>query len=246
MKKMIFSNSLQSFALLLAFSFIFQTSIFAQKKVRGSGNVTTVEHDVKPFTVLELDGVFNVVIEQGDKESVTVETDDNLQELVRIENRGSTLIVDTPNRINIKKSKRMNIYVTITDLERLNISGVGNVESANLLKLGDFELRVKSVGNVDLELDAKYLDARMNSVGNISLSGKMEKADIDNGGVGNLDAYDLENEILNLKSSGVGRTEVYASKEISIRSSGVGNVYYKGDAVITDLNVKGVGKVKKN
>jgi len=48
-----------------------------------------------------------------------------------------------------------------------------------------------------------------------------------------------------LKASGVGKTEVYASKEIAIKSSGVGNVYYKGDAVITDLNIKGIGKVKK-
>jgi len=82
-------------------------------------------------------------------------------------------------------------------------------------------------------------------VGNVSLVGKIGKADIDNSGVGRLDAYDLHNEILKLKAAGVGKTEVYASKEISIKSTGVGNVYYKGDAVITDLNVRGVGKVKK-
>ena len=139
----------------------------------------------------------------------------------------------------------MNVYVTVRDIDRLKISGVGNVETSETIRLKDLELRVKSVGNVDLDLEADKLYARLSSVGNVSLSGEIGKADIDNTGVGKLAAYDLHNEVLKLKASGVGKTEVYASKELAIKSTGVGNVYYKGDAVITDLNVRGVGKVKK-
>ncbi len=139
----------------------------------------------------------------------------------------------------------MNVYVTVRDIDQLKISGVGNVETSERLRLKDLDLRIKSVGNVDLEIEADYLDARLSSVGNVSLSGKIGKADIDNTGVGKLAAYDLHNEVLKLKAAGVGRTEIYASKELAIISSGVGNVYYKGDAVITDLNVRGVGQVKK-
>lgn len=216
-----------------------------RNKVRGNGDVTTQVHDVKSFTTLELAGVLNVYIEQGDKESVTVETDDNLHEYVIIENRGKTLIVDTQKRISIKRKSKMNVFVTVRDIDRLHISGVGHVETSETLRLKDLDLRIKSVGNVTLDLEADYLDARLSSVGNVSLSGKIGEAEIDNTGVGKLAAYDLQNEILKLKASGVGKTEVYASKELAIKSTGVGNVYYKGDAVITDLNVRGVGKVKK-
>ena len=139
----------------------------------------------------------------------------------------------------------MHIYITVKDLEKLRVDGVGHVKTTNLLQLKDLDLRVNGVGNVSLEIEADKLDARLNSVGNISLEGKIANAKIDNGGVGKLAAYDLENEYLEIRASGVGKTEVYASKELSIRSSGVGNVYYKGDAVITDLNIKGVGKVRK-
>jgi len=223
-----------------------QVQISAQsKKVRGNGDLTTEVYDVKTFSTLELAGVLNVYIEQGDKESVTVETDENLHEFVIIKNRGNTLIVDTHKRISIKRKKKMNVYVTVRDIDRLKISGVGNVETTETLRLKDLDLRIKSVGNVMLDLDADNLDARLSSVGNVSLSGKIGKADIDNTGVGRLAAYDLHNEVLKLKAAGVGKTEVYASKEIAIKSTGVGNVYYKGDAVITDLNIRGVGKVKK-
>lgn len=231
--------------LLVAFTLFNQFQMDAQRKVRGNGNVTTVEHEVDPFTVLDLDGVFNVFIQQGSKEKVTVETDDNLHEYIEIDNRGKKLVINTRTKTNFRKKKRMNIYVTIVDLERLKISGVGNVETENTLELKDLELRIKNVGNVDLALEANYLEVDMNSVGNVTLAGKIKEADIKNGGVGKLAAYKLESETLKLKASGVGKTEVYASKELAIKSTGVGNVYYKGDAVITDLNIRGVGKVKK-
>ncbi len=234
-----------SLALLGVFILFFQVQTDAQRKVRGNGDVTTEVHDVKAFSELELSGVLNVFIEQGDQEKVEVETDDNLHEYVIIENRGKTLIVDTQERISIKRKKKMNVYVTVRDIDRLKISGVGNVETSETIRLKDLDLRVKSVGNVNLDLEADELYARLSSVGNVSLSGKIGKADIDNTGVGKLAAYDLHNEVLKLRASGVGKTEVYASKELAIKSTGVGNVYYKGDAVITDLNVRGVGKVKK-
>ena len=233
-------------ALLGVFILFQQVQVTAQnKKVRGNGDVTTEVHNVKAFSTLELAGVLNVYIEQGDKESVTVETDENLHEYVIIENRGDALIVDTQKRISIKRKKKMNVYVTVRDIDRLKISGVGHVETSETLRLKELNLRIKSVGNVTLDLEADYLDARLSSVGNVSLSGKIGEAEIDNTGVGKLAAYDLQNEVLKLKAAGVGKTEVYASKELAIKSTGVGNVYYKGDAVITDLNVRGVGKVKK-
>ncbi|MEM6966130.1 MAG: head GIN domain-containing protein [Bacteroidota bacterium] len=219
--------------------------VIAQKKVTGSGNVTVVDYEVDSFSSLELDGVFHVYIRQGEQEKVEVETDDNLHQYVIVENRGKKLVIDTQNKVNFRKKKRMNIFVTIRDIERLEIAGVGNVESEGRLELNDLELRIKSVGKVNLELVADYLEADINSVGNVTLAGRIKKADIENGGVGRLAAYDLENKVLDLRASGVGKTEVYASQEIAIKSTGVGSVFYKGDAVVTKLNVRGVGKVKK-
>jgi hypothetical protein len=238
--------SLFSMTLLGGFILFNQVQISAQhNRVRGNGYVTKEVHDVKAFSALELSGSLNVYIKQGDKEIVTVETDENLHEYVVIENRGNSLFIDTQKRISIKKKSKMNVYVTVRDIDRFKISGVGNVETSGILRLKSLDLIIKSVGNVSLDLEAGNLDARLSSVGKITLSGKIGKAIIENTGVGKLAAYDLRNDVLKLKAAGVGKTEVYASKELAIKSTGVGNVYYKGSAVITDLNVRGIGKVKK-
>jgi hypothetical protein len=234
-----------SLVLLGVFILFNQVQVSAQKRIRGNGDVIVKVHDVKAFSELELSGILNVYIEQGDKESVTVETDENLHEYIIIENHGNSLIIDTQERISIKQKREMNVYVTVRDINRLKISGVGYVETAEILRLKNLDLIIKSVGNVTLDLEADNLDARLSSIGNVSLSGKIGKAEISNKGVGKLAAYDLHNEVLKLRAAGLGKTEVYASKELAIKSTGVGNVYYKGDAVITDLNIRGVGKVKK-
>lgn len=46
--------------------------------VQGSGNIVTQFIDVGGFDQVELTTIGNVYIEQGDTESLTIETDDNI------------------------------------------------------------------------------------------------------------------------------------------------------------------------
>ena len=231
--------------LLLAFMFVHQVQIDAQRKIRGNGNVVTEEHKVGSFNELFLDGVCNIYIDQGSEEKVVVEADENLHEFIYVDYSNNRLEIDMKSRINIRSRNKLNIYVTVKDINRLRIMGVGNVKTKGTLQLDDLKVKVTGVGNVELDLEANSLDAEINSVGNITLSGKIVEAEISNRGVGKLDAYDLKLDKLDLNVSGVGKTEVYVEKEIAVRSSGVGNVHVRGDAVITELHSSGVGKVKK-
>ena len=192
----------------------------AQRKVRGNGNVTTEEHKVGSFSELYLDGVCNIYIEQGNEEKVVVEADENLHEYVYVDHSGDRLEIDMKSRINIRTRKKLNIYVTVKNIERLRIMGVGNVKTEGTLKLDHLKVKVTGVGNVKLDLDANSLDAELNSVGNITLEGNINEAEISNSGVGKLDAYDLKLKKLDLNVSGVGKTEVYVEKEIAVRSTG--------------------------
>ena len=218
---------------------------FAQKKVNGNGNVTTVEHEVGSFDELRLKGIFNVFLHHGSSESVKVVADENLHRYVDIENDGGILEIDNKPRINIGKKNKMEIHITFSNVKKMKLGGVGNIQTGNALKMDKLDLIISSVGNVELELECNDLFAEMNSVGNVSLSGKIKNVEIDNRSVGRLGAYDLEVDYLKLYARGVGGTEVYAAKEMSLDASGIGNVHYRGDAVITHLKTSGLGKVKK-
>jgi len=231
---------------ILLLTFLTSTSgTYAQKKWKGDGNVVKEERAVKAFDYLNLSGVFNVELIQGEKEKVVVETDQNLQELVEIVNENGKLIIQSKKGVSKTKSTKMNVYVTITDVNYLEIGGVGNISCSNRLSLDNLNLEISGVGNTSLDLDCETLDAELSSVGNIELMGEAETATIENSGVGNLNAFDLEIQNLDLENSGIGNAKVYAEQELSVENSGMGNLFYKGNATIKDFEISGMGKVKR-
>lgn len=213
--------------------------------LKGNGNVISEERTVSTFTHLSINGVFNVFIDQGDKESVKIETDENLQDIIETIHTGSKLTIRWKDKASVKESTKMNVYVTVKNMDVLGIKGVGNVSTTSPLKTETMELSVSGVGNTSLEINCKTLTADFSAVGNIELKGTTDEADIIAEGTGNLKAFDLIVKKLTLKVSGIGNTEVHAEEEISITSSGVGNVSYKGNPVVKSMNNSGVGKVRK-
>ncbi len=222
----------------------FVTTACAQN-ISGNGNVVEENRPVEPFSAIDIGGVLNVYLTQGDTESVMVEADENLLDLIIIENRGNTLRVHLKKGSDIKKAKDKNVYITLRSINELEVGGVVNVKSTNALTADAFDLDIGGVSNTDLELRCKQLDVKAGMVGNLTLRGEVREANIKNGGVGSLKAFDLKVDQLTIKNSGVGSAEVQAQEEISINSSGVGSVRYRGDAVVKELSTSGVGTVKK-
>lgn len=231
--------------LVTLFFYVFNISATAQN-LKGNGNVVEQVTVVDAFNQLSLNGVFNTTLLQGDKPQVVIETDENLLESIQIIEDEGKLIIKSKKGVKIKKSTKMNVYVTLQNLDKLEIKGVGNVGTENMLTFSKaLNVDIKNVGNTNLHLSCKNLDAHFSSTGNISLEGEIQQAAIKNSGVGNVDAFNLMVQDLEIDNSGIGNVKIYASNKLSIKSSGIGNLEYKGDAEIKDFSVSGIGKVRK-
>jgi hypothetical protein len=224
---------------------MFSSLTSCSKGLTGNGNVITKERTVTTFSSLAIKGVFNVFINQGDKETVKIETDENLQDIIETINKDNILTIKTKDKISLTKSTKMNVYVTIKDLTNIDIDGVGAVSTTSTLKLENMELKFSGVGNVSLEMNCKTLNADISAVGNIMLKGSADEAKMTVSGTGSLSAFDFTVQNLTIDLSGIGNADVHAENEISITSSGVGNVSYTGNAVVKKMNTSGIGKVKK-
>jgi hypothetical protein len=102
------------------------------------------------------------------------------------------------------------------------------------------------VGNLELELEAKEIDADFDMVGNITLQGNAYRAIFENNGVGKLDASQLIVENMEVKSSGIGKVEVHCKGDLSLVVDGIGKVSYSGNPRIIKKEVSGIGKVEEN
>ena|SRR6266496_467029 len=220
--------------LLLTLSF---TPAFSQKdkdndkqKIEGSGNVITKDVTVQSFDQLEASGVFNVSLTQGSKEALKIEAEDNLQQLFEVKNEGSKLIVSMKKDSHFNSKKKMTVYITFKNLKSMDLKMVGNVSSEGNLNFGDLSLDNKSVGSVDLALNAQKLDIKNKSVGNLKLSGKAENAVIRSNSVGAIKASDLIVQTMDIDNDGVGSAEVNAIKTLKTKDSFLGKVRNVGSA----------------
>jgi len=219
---------------------LFATTVFSQKdketKIEGSGNVITKDVTIQPFDQLEANGVFNVVLTQGNKESLKIEAEDNLQALFEIKNEGSKLMVDMKKDSHFNSKKKMTVYITFKNLKSMDLKMVGNVSSEGNLNFSDLSLANKSVGSVDLALNAQKLDINNKSVGNLKLSGKAENAIIRSNSVGAIKASDLLVQTMDIDNDGVGSAEVNAVKELKVKDSFLGKVKNAGSATAKRIN----------
>jgi len=204
--------------------------------IEGNGKMVTRDINVQPFDELKANGVYELKLIQGDKESVKIEADENLQELFTVKNDGSQLNIEMKKNINIRGMTRVKVYITFRNLKSIDLNTVGNVSTENQLTFADLTLKNKSVGNVDLNFTANKLDLKNTSVGNVKLQGEAQTAVFKNSGVGNLRAGELVVQSMDIDNSGVGNAEVNAEKELKVSDNMLGRVTNKGAAPMKKSN----------
>jgi hypothetical protein len=210
----------------------------SKETVTGNGKSVTRDVPVQAFSKLVASGVYELKLSQGDKESVRIEADENLQEYFTVNNEGDRLVIDMKkmNNKNMRLKTKMRVYVTFRQLTDVELSTVGNVKSEETLSFTDLKLDNKSVGNVDLDLTANKLNINNTSVGNVNLKGKAQSAQFINSGVGNLDAGDFVVQTMSIENTGVGNAEVNAEKECKVKDNMLGKVRNKGNAPVRKAN----------
>lgn len=210
---------------------------------KGNGNVVIENRKVDVFSAIEIDGVFNVILKQGKKESVSVETDENLVDLIDVTVSEKRLVVDLKDDASIGDYTELNVFITLVDINVMDISGVGDISAENPLNLKELTLQNSGVGDIHLVLDCDELTVNNSSVGDITLSGKTNRFNLNNSGVGDIIAFDLSSQHTVVDNSGVGDVEVNANESVVIETSGVGNVKYSGHPNSESINDSGVGDV---
>jgi hypothetical protein len=210
--------------------------------VRGSGDLVTEERAVSGFDELHFSGMGSLIIEQGDKETLTIEADDNIIDLIETDVRGGELHIKFRRGFNVVPTAKMKFFLTVIDLDRIDLSGVGDVDCESF-QTDDLEFRISGSGNVDFNIQADTLETRISGLGDIDLEGKVDSHKIRISGSGKYDARELESTECEVEVSGLGSATVNVSEELDISISGAGNVYYLGEPSISQ-NISGLGRIK--
>lgn len=209
----------------------------------GSGNVTNETRNASDFDQIDLNGAGEIILTQGNTESVVVEAEDNLMPYITTGVSSRKLNVNFNAGMPIP-TKPIKIYVTVKDLSSINIAGAGKITS-EALKVRDLVLSINGAGEANLNnLNADSFKSTISGSGKITAAGSTSSQNIDIQGAGEYNAKSLASKKTNISINGAGKATVNVSDILEVLISGSGTVDYIGSPKVTQ-KINGAGNVNK-
>jgi hypothetical protein len=231
--------------LLLSLAFILTGCFFPMRMTRiiGSGEVITESRRINNFSAVELSGVGTLIITQGDAPALEITAEKNIMPYLQSTVRGNNLELGLQDFVSVDPRAEIIYRLTVTDLERIETSGLGNIEIGSL-ETEKLDLKISGSGNVHInELIADGFKLEVSGLGNIEIAGRVQEQRIDMSGAGNYHAGDLYSEDANVDISGTGRATVWAEKNLTVELSGMGSVQYYGSPILS-TDMSGAGSIQ--
>ncbi|HEB30898.1 MAG TPA: DUF2807 domain-containing protein [Spirochaetes bacterium] len=215
------------------------------------GGIVSETREVKGFERVVMRDYGELVITQGEKESLTVEAEPGIIEKIRTEVRGGNLDISIGASWLRKighaftssiSGSWIKYSLTVKKLTGLEVLGAARV-SVTKIKTERFSLVLGGAGYIKVEsLEAKQLDVDMRGAGKVELTGKASEQNIIMGGAGGYVAPKLESAKANVDLRGAGIANVWVTKDLEVTITGVGNVKYYGAPAIKQ-KITGLGKL---
>ncbi len=201
------------------------------KKVKGNGNVVTIERTTGDYDGLRVGGFYEVKLVEGTEGKITLSGEDNLLEYIETEVKGGTLTIKSRDNMQLKVSNGERILITIPveEIDAIRLSGSGKLYATTTLKADSFKVHTSGARNAELLLNVSNLKIISSGSSNIKLGGSTEKLNITSSGSSSLNAYNLKATDAEITSSGSSDIRLAVTDVLRTKSSGSSNIRYRGN-----------------
>lgn len=223
---------------------LFSCNFSINNGVSGNGDVITENRSItQSFSTIKASEGLDVYLTQSETESISVEADENLQELILTEIEDGVLKIHTKENIGRATSKKIHIsFKTISSI--ISTSG-SDVYATNTITADRLDLKSSSGSDMKLDVNTSVLNCDASSGSGLRVSGKTVKLYAEASSGSDIKAADLLAETSEVKaSSGAGIT-VNTSKDLTARASSGGDVKYYGNPTNVDKSDSSSGSIKQ-
>jgi hypothetical protein len=194
-----------------------------KNQVQGSGVAKTEPRDVEKFDELSLMGGMDAVVTIGDRQSVSIEADDNVLPIIETKVEDGKLIVQPTESYNPKTPVKLTI--TVTQIRGVSVNGSGDVDVDGLNGASSFAVAINGSGDVTAKGSADSVSVAVRGSGDVKLQ-------------------DLQAKNGKVAVAGSGDVTVNASDKLDVSVAGSGDVKYVGSPKLTK-SIAGSGSVRK-
>ena len=229
-------------AVLLLFAVVAASGCITQGAT-GSGNVENQSRDAGTFNQIDLNGAGEIIITQGNKESITVEAEDNLMPYIKTSVNNNKLSISFDNGMPVP-TKGVKFYITVKDLSSISTSGSGKIVSNNL-NVNGLTININGAGDGNLtNFNAQTLKIIISGAGKMNIAGTVNEQTLDISGAGDYNANNLSSKTASISINGGGKATVKVSDSLNAIINGGGQISYIGSPKVTQ-QINGAGNIKQ-
>ncbi len=187
------------------------------------------------FESIELSGLFNVRIDQGDEYRVDVEGSTRQKEHYNIYTQHKTLVIDYDNddevffwKNELFEDDKITINITMPHLHDLDVKGAGKLRFWNFDE-SDVEIKLSGAIVADGRIDATTLEIEISGASFLDLEGRGTFLEATLAGASGLTAYQYEVERAVIGAHGASTAKVTVNETLEINKSFASNVSHRGN-----------------
>lgn len=209
--------------------------------ISGSGPLVTEEIYLNDVSGIDLSISGDVIITKGNVQEIRIEAQQNILNNIRHKVRNEKWIIEFDR--NVRNHDGITIFITVPEIDELDISGSGSITSNSDFSTNDLELRISGSGSINFVVDANSVYTNISGSGSINLLGSANKLEVHISGSGQYSGYSCMTSNCDINISGSGKAKVFVQDKLDVNISGSGNIYYKGYPSITS-NISGSGSIR--
>ena len=195
--------------------------------VKGNGNVITKERTLNgTFNEIKISRGLDVYLTQSATESIEVQADENLHDIIITKIEGNVLKIYADE--NISYSSAQKVMVNFENISRISATSGSDVFSTNLITVKDLELKVTSGSDMELEINTKTVDCKSTSGADLKLSGSTNQLFAESTSGSDIDAGDLIANTCNAKATSGSEIIVNAKEKLYASTSSGADITYYG------------------
>lgn len=209
--------------------------------IYGSGIIVSSNREVSGFNAIKTSFGIEIFVTQTDSEAVRIETDDNLQEYVKVEVKERELKISKEKAFMLKG--RIKAYVSVKSLEKIDASSGAHVKTENQILTDIMKIDASSGADIKMDIVTKYLKGNSSSGSHIHLKGIGQVIDMQSSSGAGIHAEALLSETARANTSSGAHIEIYAKEEVIAEASSGGQIKVFGNPASRNVKKSSGGGV---
>lgn len=221
------------------------------------GQTTKKVLELPEFKGIYVNSNYTVYLKQTNKQEVTVEALTEIFSASEIKVENGILMINLerkPDNSNkslwakiddIKLNPTMKLYVSVKNVNDLQVNGGGKLISENSIAADFVSLGVSGSGSMELDLKGNTIKAEVSGSGTLTLKGYATSIDAMVSGTGNINGFACVLETAKAKVSGSGSCQLNVSNNLEALVLGSGSIKHKGSTKSVEKKIYGSGSVDR-